>query len=560
MKSSNLLLLAVFERAALMLMVLFFLTRLRPFRNLLSKHEHSAVELAGVSLLFCLFAIFSTYTGIPVAGSLVNVRTIAIMSGGILFGPWVGILAGITSGLHRYLIDVHGNTAIPCLISSICAGLLSSYIYLHGGKYRGGKKLLWLYGILAGMFCETLTMGLILLLTPAGVGWDIVSQIAWPMIAGSVCTGLIIKRVQDLDDEKELIAAKQARLALIIAYRTLPYFQDIKHDGLSKACGVIREFLGADAVAITDRQDVLAYVGKGLEYFEKEGHYKIGALTASAIENEQIIVENDLPHYHTADFRSVAIIPLLEHGRVSGTLKIFFCRREGISSSMRELAVGLSHLISTQMEVSRVKHLQEMARKAEFSALQSKINPHFLFNALNAISSLIRHNPSEARQLIARLADYLRYNLSLHDGMIDMQDELNQVQDYIAIEQARFGKKLTVTYEIDKVNIRIPSLLLQPLVENAIIHGIQPQPGPGEVHIEVKRMADRIYVCVRDSGRGIDQEIIDQIGSNHLATTGIGLANVHERLKLLFGQGLKIQRLNPGTLVSFELPLTEPST
>ncbi|MBO1110230.1 sensor histidine kinase, partial [Plesiomonas shigelloides] len=97
-------LLAVFERAALMLMTLFFLTRVWSFQHLFQKQRHSPTELALVSVLFCLFAVFSTYTGVPVEGALINVRIIAVICGGILFGPWVGIPAGVISGLHRYLI------------------------------------------------------------------------------------------------------------------------------------------------------------------------------------------------------------------------------------------------------------------------------------------------------------------------------------------------------------------------------------------------------------------------------------------------------------------------
>lgn len=548
----NMLLLAVFERAALMLMALFFLTRVRPFQDLLRQQRHTPAELAGVSLLFCLFAVFSTYTGIPVDGSLVNVRTIAILAGGILFGPWVGIPAGVVSGLHRYLIDIHGYTSLPCLISSICAGLLATAIH-----YRAGRQRLWLYGIAAGVACESLTMALILWLTEPAVGQAIVGHIAYPMITGTVCIGLIIKLVQDLDDEKELLAARQAKLALTIANRTLPYFQNVDRDALVEVCTVIRNHIGADAVAITDTRDVLAYVGLGKDYYEPAAHSAIGEITRRAVEQDQIIIENDLRQYRVADFHSVIIIPLRENGRVTGTLKIFFRKSGGITGSLRELAVGLSQLISTQMEASRIKQLQEMARKAEFAALQSKINPHFLFNALNAISSLIRIQPSEARQLIAKLADYLRYNLSLGDTLIDIQEELKQVRDYVAIEQARFGSKLSVVFDVDEVHARVPSLLLQPLVENAILHGIQPRKEPGEVRIAVKKLDDRIRVSVRDTGYGISQEVMDGIAEGKVESRSIGLSNVNERIKLLYGEGLRLARLEPGTEVSFELPLED---
>ena len=550
MLENQMMLLAVFERAALMLMTLFLLTRTRPFQRLFQKRDHTPAELVLVAAIFCLFAVFSTYTGIPVEGALINVRIIAIISGGILFGPWVGIPAGVISGLHRYLIDMDGHTSIPCLIASIIAGLLATWLHLRCRKSR-----LWLYGILAGMACEGLTMLLIWLLTePHAVGVEIVSHIAYPMIAGALCIGLIIKLVQDLDDEKELIAAKQAKLALDIANQTLPFFQKVDRHSLGQVCGVIRSEIHADAVAITDTRDVLAYVGVGKDYYELDEHHAISDMTHRAVLLDQIIINNDLRQYHLSDFHSVIIIPLRENGAVSGTLKIYYRRTHSITSSLKEMAVGLSQLISTQMEVSRIEQLKEMTRKAEFTALQSKINPHFLFNALNAISSLIRIRPQQARQLIANLADYLRYNLNKGDTLIDIQEELQQVRDYVAIEQARFGDKLEVVFEVDDVHIQVPSLLLQPLVENAILHGIQPRSAPGRVTIEVKQLAGGIRVAVRDTGYGISQAVIDGVAAGRVESRSIGLMNVHQRVKLLYGDGLHLKRLEPGTEVCFYLP------
>lgn len=550
MLENQMMLLAVFERAALMLMTLFLLTRTRPFQRLFQKRDHTPAELVLVAAIFCLFAVFSTYTGIPVEGALINVRIIAIISGGILFGPWVGIPAGVISGLHRYLIDMDGHTSIPCLIASIIAGLLATWLHLRCRKSR-----LWLYGILAGMACEGLTMLLIWQLTePHEIGVEIVSHIAYPMIAGTLCIGLIIKLVQDLDDEKELIAAKQAKLALDIANKTLPFFQNIDRHSLGQVCGIIRSEISADAVAITDTRDVLAYVGVGKDYYELDEHHAISDMTQRAVLLDQIIINNDLRQYHLADFHSVIIIPLRENGAVSGTLKIYYRSTHSITSSLKEMAVGLSQLISTQMEVSRIEQLKEMTRKAEFTALQSKINPHFLFNALNAISSLIRIRPQQARQLIANLADYLRYNLNKGDTLIDIQEELQQVRDYVAIEQARFGDKLEVVFEVDDVHIQVPSLLLQPLVENAILHGIQPRSAPGLVTIEVKQLAGGIRVAVRDTGYGISQEVIDGVAAGRVESRSIGLMNVHQRVKLLYGDGLHLKRLEPGTEVCFYLP------
>jgi len=541
--------LAVFDRAALMLICLFFLTRSRVFRKLLQKDsaDHTVLELVAVTAIFSLFGIFGTLSGIQVEGSLINVRTIAIMSGGILFGPWVGIITGIISGSHRFLIDIHGVTSIPCLITSVIAGFLSGYINL-----RVKKKNLWKIGIIGGMLCETLTMVLILLMSkPFSLGLDIVKHISAPLIIGASCIGLIIQLVQSVEDEKEVIAARQAKLALDIANKTLPYFRNINAESLSTICDIIREDIDADAVAITDTKNILAYVGVGADQYNI-GHEKISETTRITITQGQITIKNNDEMDRTPQIHSMIIIPLWEKGVVTGSLKIYYCHAHRITYSLKIMAIGLSQIISTQMEVSRTEQLREMANKAEMRALQSKINPHFLFNALNAISSSIRINPDIARQLIINLSRYLRYNLELNDELIDLRKELHQVQDYIAIEQARFGNKLTVIYDIDDdISLQIPSLLIQPLVENAIVHGIVPRSGKGVVVITVKRQGQHIKISVKDTGYGISQDIIDRVANNEMPGNKIGLLNVHHRVRLLYGEGLQITRLNPGTEISF---------
>jgi len=542
-------LLAVFDRAALMLICLFFLTRTPLFRKLLHKENenHTALELAAVTAIFSLFAIFGTLSGINVEGSLINVRTIAIMSGGILFGPWVGIITGVISGTHRFLIDIHGPTSIPCLITSITAGVLSGYI-----NKKVKKALHWKVGILAGMLCETLTMVLILLMArPFSLGLDIVMNIAAPLILGASSIGLIVLLVQSVEDEKEVIAARQARLALDIANKTLPYFRDINAESLASICRIIRDDIDADAVAITDNKNILAYVGVGAEEYNI-GHETLSDMTKATLESGEITVRNNDEMHRTPQIHSLIIIPLWEKGEVTGSLKIYYCDPHRITYSLKVMAIGLSQIMSTQMEVSRTEQLREMANKAEMRALQSKINPHFLFNALNAISSSIRAKPDVARQLVINLSRYLRYNLELNDELIDLRKELHQVQDYIAIEQARFGSKLTVNYDIDDdISVKIPSLLIQPLVENAIVHGIQKCSGKGVVVISIKHHAKGIWVSVKDTGHGINQETIDRVARNEMPGNKIGLLNVHHRVSLLYGQGLVIRRLEPGTDISF---------
>ena len=544
-------LLAVYDRAALMLICLFFLIRIRLFRELLHKTAHTAKELLAVTVIFSMFAIFSTWSGVPVEGSLVNVRIIAVMSGGILFGPWVGGIVGVIAGIHRYLIDAGGVTAVPCFITSIIAGILSGLI-----NRRVPKELHWKIGILGGMLCETLTMILVVVWAPTiALGVDIVSKIGIPMIAGSVCIGFIVLLVQSVEGEKEASAARQAKLALDIANKTLPLFRQINSDTLRQICDIIRQDIRADAVAITNTERVLAYVGVGEDNYHNNDD-SISPVTRQAINNGEIIIKNNDEAYRTPEIHSMLVIPLSEKGVITGTLKIYYCHAHQITSSLQEMAIGLSQIISTQLEVSRAEQLREMANKAELRALQSKINPHFLFNALNAISSSIRLNPDTARQLIFNLSRYLRYNIELKDDeQIDIRRELYQIKDYIAIEQARFGDKLTVIYDIDdEVNCVIPSLLIQPLVENAIVHGIQRSKGKGVVTISIAESGNRVRIAVRDTGPGIDPLVIARVEANEMPGNKIGLLNVHHRVKLLYGEGLHIRRLEPGTEIAFYIP------
>lgn len=548
-------LLAVFDRAALMLICLFFLIRIRLFRELLHKSAHTPKELLAVTAIFSMFALFSTWSGVPVEGSLVNVRIIAVMSGGILFGPWVGIITGVIAGLHRYLIDIGGITAIPCFITSIVAGGLSGLI-----SRRVPKAQHWRAGILGGMLCETLTMILVVVWAPTtALGLDIVSKIGAPMILGSVSIGFIVLLVRSVEGEKEASAARQAKLALDIANKTLPLFRHVNTESLRQVCDIIRRDIDADAVAITNTEKVQAYVGVG-EHNYQDNSDALSPTTQQAIRYGKIIIKNNDEAHRTPEIHSMLVIPLWEKGIVTGTLKIYYCHAHQITSSLQEMAVGLSQIISTQLEVSRAEQLREMANKAELRALQSKINPHFLFNALNAISSSIRLNPDTARQLIFNLSRYLRYNIELKDDeQIDIKKELYQIKDYIAIEQARFGDKLTVIYDIDdEVNCRVASLLIQPLVENAIVHGIQPCRGKGVVTLSIAQSGSRVRIAVRDTGHGIDPQVIEQLDTDEMPVNKIGLINVHHRVKLLYGEGLHIRRLEPGTEIAFYVPDQPP--
>ena len=488
-----------------------------------------------------------TYLGINVDGSLVNIRTITIVSGGILFGPVVGITTGIVAGIHRFLIDINGVTSLPCLITSIVAGITSGYI-----NKKVKRKYSYIAGILLGMACEILTMALILLMIkPYDLGLDIVRKIAIPMILGEVNVGFIIFLVRFVEDENELIAGQQSKLALDIANETLPYFRNTNKESLIKICTIIKEHMNANAVSITDKNYVLAYVGVEEEIYNVDNKI-INEETQKAILKNEIIIHNDKVIGKHDKLKSAIIIPFEDKSGVNGTLKIYYKDPDKITYSIKALATGLSQIISTLMEVSKLEQIKESANKAEIRALQRQINPHFLFNALNAITSFIRIDTDKARDLIINLSNYLRYNLEINDEDIDIRKELKQVQDFVEIEKARFGDKINIIYDIDKVDIKVPSLIIQPLVENSIIHGILPDKDKGIVKLSVKKCKDdSIKIVVEDNGVGISEEVIENVYSGNMPKNKIGLYNVHSRLELIYGEGIKIERLEKGTRMEF---------
>ncbi|MBB6145177.1 two-component system LytT family sensor kinase [Silvibacterium bohemicum] len=208
------------------------------------------------------------------------------------------------------------------------------------------------------------------------------------------------------------------------------------------------------------------------------------------------------------------------------------------------------------------RSLEEQKRlllEARLDALQRQINPHFLFNTLNSIASLVRFRPEQARELIVKLANILRALLKDHDSYILLRDELSFTDDYLGIEVVRFGAdKLKVVKEIDPrtLEIPVPSMLLQPLVENSIKHGLEPRIGGGTITLRSRIEGAQVIIEVEDDGVGIAP------GRSHssgvLRGTGIGMKNVRERLEVLYGQAALFDvtsRPGRGTKVTLAMPL-----
>lgn len=534
--------------------IVFIIAKLKYFKKIIQKDRFSKKDILMLSVIFGIFGIIGTYMGTNVNGAIANTRIIGVMAGGILCGPTVGIIAGLIAGIHRFLIDINGITAVPCTITTIAAGLASGYVY----KISNNNNK-WKFGLLSGVIMESLEMLLIFLISkPYTKALLIIKSIYIPMsLTNALGIAILIILVQNTFEENEAIAAKQAKLSLEIANKTLPYFRDITGNSLMHICEIIKNSIGADAVSITDKKYVLAHVGLGDDH-HVPGKKIVTRATKKVLEDGIILSLNHPEeiecHYKNCPLKSGIITPLKDGDEIIGTLKIYYGKEDAVTFSVKNLAEGLSQIISTQYEISKLGKLKEMASKAEIKALQAQINPHFLFNALNTIASFVRTNPNKARELIINLSTYLRYNLSRGDNLMDLSKELEQVKAYVEIEKARFKDKLDIKYDIDDdIEIKVPSLIIQPIVENAIKHGILEGNGRGTVKLSIRKVDNIIRVIVEDDGKGISKDIVERIYNNNMGENNIGMSNVHNRLKYLYGEGLLIESLERGTKVSFNL-------
>lgn len=540
----------LFNNLGYIIAIAFFFTKLKRAKDIFTHKKYSKKDVFILSCFFSILAIIGTYTGADYRGAIVNVRNIGVVVGGILAGPEVGILAGFIAGLHRLFIDVDPITTIPCATATMIGGFITAYLYK-----KCNEKNFYLYGFLGGFLVENLSMLLILVMgKDFELAKDIVSNIYFPMIlANAVGVSIVLLIIQDIIEEKDIIAGKQAKLSLEIANKTLPYFRN--GESLNEVCKIISDSLGAKAVVITNEKYITASYSTSEDF--KIAHTDIKSeVTKKVLKTGKICIIgqcDDVKYFQcvTGKIKSCIISPLFQGDKVSGTLKIYFDTKENVTASNQYLVEGLSLLISTQLELSSVENLKTMAKEAELKALQTQINPHFLFNALHTTSFFVRKEPSKAREIIIDLSTYLRYNLENSCKLVPLEMELEQVKAYFNIEKARFGDKISLNIDVDEniKNINIPSLIIQPLVENSIKHGLLKKREGGFVNIIAKKENNGCLITIEDNGIGIDQKIIDNLDDR--IDKNIGLKNVHNRIKLIYGKGLVVEKLETGTKISF---------
>ena len=320
----------------------------------------------------------------------------------------------------------------------------------------------------------------------------------------------------------------------------------------------LRNLLGTAAVSISDRHRPLGYDGLSTHHAGQAG-----ALAARAVESMSTVVAGRAEL--TCDVMGCLVqhaiaSPLVIEERVAGALVVL---TDQPSASLLRATEEVTSWASGQLELVELDESRHRLMRAEVRALRAQISPHFIYNSLGAIASFVRTDPDRARELLLEFADFTRYSFRQHGEFTTLSEELRSIERYLQLEQARFGDRLRVTMKIapEVLGVNVPFLSLQPLVENAVQHGLEATAEGGHISIEARDADRECVIAIEDNGAGEDPERIRAVLAGETGGDSVGLANVDERLRASFGDeyGLVVETApGAGTRVVVRVPKFAP--
>ena len=530
------LILSLLQQMCVYLMLAYMLSKTPIFLPLLNISNRFSHKLS-VYVLFSLFCIMGTYFGLQINDAIANTRAIGAVMGGLFGGPVVGFFVGLTGGLHRYSLG--GFTDLACAISTTAEGLIGGLFHVYLVRKGKADQLFNPTVVFAiTLVAEVVQMTIILIVAkPFDQAYSLVSAIAAPMIiANSVGAALFMSILQDRKTIFEEYSATFSRRALNIAERSVGILASgFNTQNAEKIARIVYEETNVGAVSITDDNKILAFVGIGDDHHKPNTPISSQSTLDAILKNDIIYLDGkDRPYQCSLSsdckLGSALIIPLRTGDKVIGTIKLYEPKRKLFSTINMSMAEGIAQLLSSQILFGDYQQKQTLLSQAEIKLLHAQVNPHFLFNALNTISAVVRRDPPKARELIQQLSHFFRSNLKQDIETVTLKEELAHVNAYLSIEKARFTDRLEVTVDIDEslLKRKVPTFTLQPLVENAIKHGVSNLLEGGEV---------RIYSQITEGGTRVIVE--DNAGSYQAPKqdhAGLGMQIVDKRLTNKFGR------------------------
>jgi len=530
------------------------------FKTLLSPNQRTR-DIFFTYLFFSSITIFGSYMGLPIHDALANTRAIGAVIAGLLGGPVMGGAVGVTAGIHRYMMG--GFTDIACGLSTTAEGLIAGFIHYYL-MTRGKGEQIYSYKVAFAVtfLCEAVQMIIIVLVArPFEDAWGLVQIIAIPMmLSNSVGAALFISILGDQKSMIDEYGALFSKKALRVAEKSLHLFSNgLTKDVPVQLAAVLRKEIGVSAVAITDQTKILAFEGDGSD------HHPVGSpvtspLTMECIKSGKVVFADGVKLSFkcvidkNCPLNSVLVIPLLVDGELLGTIQLFESKSKRFLNINKSFGEGLVNLLSTQLLIAKYAEQKTLLVESELKLLQAQINPHFLFNTLNTILSVTRVSPEKAIELIQHLSNMFRKNLKRQHLSSRLDEDLDHVNSYLVIEKARFENQLNVKIEIDPtlMHIKIPSFTLQPLLENAIKHGMSKVLSGLEIVVRGYIKGDNVVLEVQDNAGAFDKNMTQTDGH------GLGLAIVDRRVKGMWGNsyGVTVNCVKDElTVVTVTLPL-----
>jgi two-component system sensor histidine kinase LytS len=557
------------ERFGLLVGGVFLVMTFTPAQKIGFTHEQGPSRTFLMTLFFGACGILGTYTGNSVFESVANLRAMVVITGGLFGGPLVGIGSGLIAGSHRILTDINGFSAWPCGIATAIEGFAAGYI----GTFFSSRALSWKVAGTLALLGETLHMCLILILSrPYSEAINLVKLIAPPMIIiNTIGSGLFVEIINIFSRDRERRDSVHAQKILDIANHTVSYLRSgLTIESAEAMATIIKTRVGVAAVAVTDSRNVLAHVGAGDDHhlpgckIRTESTHEVLERGVSLYLNSKEAIRCEEKY---CPLTSAMVVPLNKGGKIVGTLKFYGTKDMPLNVTLQELAKGLGNLFSTQLELEDIQIKEQMLAHAEIRRLHSQINPHFLFNSLNTITSFCRTDSEKARNLLQDLSSYMRRNLDLSRGYVPLSEELEQLKSYLAIEQARFGDRINVVLDIEEECLEwpIPPLIIQPLVENSVRHGILSKEEGGTIHIKARKNAELLDIEIIDDGIGMDKNTIHNAtvkSAMESRSQGIGVRNCMTRLEQIYGPQHTLNITSSpgqGTSIDFHIPALKNS-
>ncbi len=526
---------ALLQQMSVFLVIAYLFSKSPAFRPLTGETLRARHKVL-LYFVFSGFSILGTYFGLPVQDAIANTRAIGAVLAGLIGGPLLGTAVGLTGGLHRYALG--GFTAFSCGVSTTAEGLLGGLVHLWLLR-RGQHEQIFSPKIAfaATFAAEALQMTIILLLArPFVDAVALVQVIAAPMmLANSAGAALFMSIMRDQKSMYDKFGVIFSGRALKIAERTL----GILDKGFKPAAAagevarIIHQETGVGAVAITDRDKVLAFVGVGADHHQP-GTLIASELTRRAIRENRVIFADGVHEQYTcarsADcpLGSALVVPLRLDNEVIGTIKLYEPKRKLFLNLNRTLGEGIAGLLSEQLLRSRYEEQKRLLVTSELKLVQAQVNPHFLFNALNTIIAVLRKDSDQARELLLHLSNFFRKNLKRSGDLATLDEELEHVNAYLGIERVRFEDRLRVETAVDPalLPLKMPTFTLQPIVENAIKHGISHMLEPGTVRITGRIEGEKAVIEVEDNAGAYCEA---------LKSGGLGMNIVDRRIRNLYG-------------------------